>query len=76
MIICFSQIEIASEKRIKEEFKRKFSRDKFISDFYSAFVFSDDSEIQKLIHSLKYEQNYHVGIFLGIKTGKILYDFN
>lgn len=72
---CFSQIEIASEKRIKEEFERKFSRDKFISDFCSAFVFSDDSEIQKLVHSLKYEQNYHVGIFLGIKTGKILYDF-
>jgi ComF family protein len=72
--LCFSQIEIASEKRIKEEFNRKFSGDKCISDFCSAFVFHDESEIQKLIHSLKYEQNYHVGIFLGIKTGQILHD--
>lgn len=71
---CFSKLELASEIRLKEEFHRKFRNDKYISDFYSAFVFHEKSAIQKLIHSLKYEQNYHVGIFLGIKTGQILHN--
>ena len=71
---CFSKIELATNVRIKEEFNRKFRRDNFISNFYSAFVFHDDSEIQKLIHSLKYEQNYLLGIYLGRKTGQILND--
>ncbi|MCW8849457.1 MAG: hypothetical protein OQJ81_05700, partial [Melioribacteraceae bacterium] len=74
--LCYSKIELSSEKRINEEFLRKFSNDKYISDFYSAFVFYDESEIQKLIHSLKYEQNYHVGIFLGLKTGQIFNTLN
>ena len=72
---CFSKIELTTSIRIQEEFNRKFLHDKFVSNFYSAFVFHDNSAIQKLIHSLKYEQNYLLGIFLGKKTGQILNDF-
>ena len=69
---CYSTFEIATESRIGSEFIRKFSKDRAITDFNSAFVFHDDSIIQKLIHSLKYEQNFQIGKFLGKKTGEIL----
>jgi len=65
---CFKTVKIASLSRLQNEYIRKFSNENIISGFSSAFVFSDDSSIQKLIHSLKYDQNYQVGIFLGIKT--------
>lgn len=62
---CIKNFEIASEERIKNEFNRKFLKDKLISDFAAAFVFHDESEIQKLIHALKYDQKYLIGNFLG-----------
>ena len=69
---CYSTFEIAKADRINDEFRRKFSSDLLITDFNSAFVFHNDSVIQKLIHSLKYEQNFLVGKFLGLKTCQVL----
>jgi competence protein ComFC len=69
---CYANFEIATKTRIQNEFKRKFTKEKLIADFLSAFIFHNDSEIQKLIHSLKYDQNFLVGKFLGGKTAEIL----
>jgi len=69
---CYSKIEITREERIKIEFRRKFSNNNLINDFTSAFVFHEDSEIQTLIHSLKYDHNFLIGKFLGKKTADIL----
>lgn len=71
---CSATLEIAEEKRIIDEFKRKFSEDLIISDFNSAFVFHNESAIQKLIHSLKYEQNFLIGKYLGVRTYELLRD--
>jgi len=71
-LTCNSNFEVANENRIQNEFQRKFNNDNLIKDFSSAFVFYDDSEIQKLIHSLKYDQNFLIGKFLGRKTAQIL----
>lgn len=62
---CFSKIPLASEERLKREFERKFLNNKIISDFYSPFVFEKDKELQHAIHSLKYQNKFQVGIFLG-----------
>lgn len=62
---CFSKIQRASEERLKREFERKFLNKNFISDFFAPFVFEKDKELQNVIHSLKYQNKFQVGIFLG-----------
>lgn len=69
---CFSNIEITAAERIESEYKRKFEKEKLISDFHSAFIFHEGKEIQKLIHSLKYDKNYKAGYFLGKVTSELL----
>jgi len=71
---CYLKLEVTSSERIQNEFDRKFKQNSLIKDFSSAFVFRDKSEIQKLIHSLKYNQNFPVGKYLGKKTAEILYN--
>lgn len=62
---CLRSIKIASADRLKAEFERKFEKDKIVSDFTSAYIFEKDKSLQHLIHSLKYEENFKVGIYLG-----------
>lgn len=69
---CFEKIEKADQSRIEIEFERKFLGEGIISGFCSAFVFYDDSVLQKMIHTLKYDHNYHVGEYLGIKSAEIM----
>ena len=66
---CFSEFENVEEELLKSEYNRKFRNDGLISDFYSAYIFRDKSPLEKLIHKLKYEQNYQIGRFLGEKIG-------
>lgn len=63
--ICFCKIQPASEDRLKREFERKFLNKNIISDFFAPFVFEKDKELQHAIHSLKYNNKFQVGIFLG-----------
>jgi ComF family protein len=63
--ICFCKIQPASEDRLKSEFERKFLNKNIISDFFAPFVFEKDKELQHAIHSLKYNNKFQVGIFLG-----------
>lgn len=69
---CFSHFEVADFERIENEYIKKFSEDNYLSDFSSAFIFQEGFELQKLIHSLKYDKNYHVGKFLGKITAELL----
>ncbi len=69
---CFNQFEIAGGDRIEKEFVRKFANDKLVGDFHSAFVFHEDSSIQKAIHELKYNNNFSIGSVLGFKTADLL----
>jgi len=62
---CSSKLEHPTQIRIQKEFSRKFRNDKIISEFASAFIFHNDSVIQELIHSLKYDKQFLVGKFLG-----------
>jgi ComF family protein len=64
-ISCLSKIQKTSKERLKREFDRKFLNKNIISDFFSPFVFEKDKELQHAIHSLKYENKFPIGIFLG-----------
>ena len=68
-VSCLTKIQIATEDRLKREFDRKFLNKNIVSDFFSLFVFEKDKELQHAIHSLKYENKFPVGIFLGKTLG-------
>lgn len=68
---CSNTFEIASANRIYNEYSRKFIHEKVIKDFSSAYVFVDESAIQKIIHSLKYDQNLTAGKFLANKIWEV-----
>lgn len=69
---CCNLIQRADSKRIELEFNRKFESGKIISGFISAFVFEKEKPLQHLIHSLKYMENFRIGIFLGKMSGTLL----
>jgi len=62
---CIASILLTNEKLLEREFNRKFSSTKVIKDFYSKFVFENDKELQHIIHALKYNKKFRVGIYLG-----------
>ncbi len=67
---CLTQLRPTDEETLAFEFKRKFLHEKFVDDFFSAFFFVKDSPVQSLIHSLKYNNRFGAGIYLG----KLLYE--
>jgi ComF family protein len=79
---CFSDIQKSTKDRLQREFDRKFSDKKFISEFYSPFVFEKDKELQHAIHGLKYDKKFAVGVFLGkvlaseIRTNHVNWKFD
>jgi ComF family protein len=62
---CLSSILIAEESRLQLEYDRKFRSEKIINDFYSRFVFETDKTLQDIVHALKYQKQFKLGIFLG-----------
>ncbi|MDZ7626303.1 MAG: ComF family protein [Ignavibacteriaceae bacterium] len=62
---CLSSILIADEIRLEDEYDRNFSSSKIIKDFYSRFVFETDKTLQSVIHALKYQKKFKLGMFLG-----------
>jgi ComF family protein len=52
-------------ERLSREFDRKFLSDSIINEFRSCFIFFENSVIQKIIHHLKYDQNFHAAKYLG-----------
>jgi ComF family protein len=62
---CLSKIKHADNERTETEFARKFKNEKIIKGFTSLFVFEKDKELQNIIHDLKYNGKFSIGIFLG-----------
>ncbi len=69
---CLGKIKKPDEKRLNWEFKRKFAESNIVSDFTSHFIFEKDKEIQNIIHALKYEKKFLLGIFLGTLLGETI----
>jgi ComF family protein len=66
---CLSIIEELSIVEIENEFVRKFSNSNIVDNYTSLFVFEENGKLQDLIHSLKYNQKFKIGIFLGTMLG-------
>jgi ComF family protein len=64
-IDCLNSILVADEIRLEDEYLRNFSSSKVIKDFYSRFVFETDKTLQQIIHALKYQKKFKLGMFLG-----------
>jgi len=69
---CLQNINIGDEERKRMEFERKFGDKNIISGFITHFIFEKDRELQSLIHLLKYNNKFRIGIYLG----KILAESN
>ncbi len=69
---CFSRLTVAGEERLALEYKRKFASENHIDDFLSAFLFDQNTPVQSVIHSLKYNGKFKIGIFLGKTAAQIL----
>ncbi len=67
---CYSKISILKDHEIKSEFDRKFKADNLIDDYNSLFLFKEKGPLQDLIHNLKYNQKFKIGISLGRKLGE------
>jgi ComF family protein len=59
-------------EHLQFEFSRKFKGKNIISGFTSLYLFEKDKELQHIIHSLKYNQRFLVGKFLGKNLGSSL----
>lgn len=78
---CFAKINTADKRRIQSEYEKKFRDKEFVAGFTTRFIFEKDKELQSLLHSLKYENKFLVGVYLGkilaranpefFRTGKI-----
>jgi ComF family protein len=62
---CLSKIKHTDSERTGIEYARKFKNEKIIKGFTSLFVFEKDKELQDIIHDLKYNGKFSIGIFLG-----------
>ena len=65
-----NKIQVVSADRLQFEFDKKFAVKKFISGYTSLYLFEKDKELQHIIHSLKYNQKFLFGKFLGESLGK------
>jgi ComF family protein len=69
---CISKIKLVTQDHLQHEFDRKFKEKKIITGFTSLYLFEKDKELQHIIHSLKYNQRFLVGYFLGKELGNAL----
>lgn len=68
--LCFSKIKPAYPELIEAEYYRKYESKGIISGIVSQFIFEKDKELQQIIHVLKYDKKYQIGIFLGRNLGE------
>src|ERR1035438_10587669 len=66
---CLSKILPADSTRISFEFQKKFLSKGIISGFTSLYVFEKDKELQRIIHAMKYDNNFRIGETLGKLLG-------
>lgn len=63
--LCFSTIQPTNQNLLNYEFKRKFASDKFVDDFFSAFIFEKEEALQSILHNIKYSNQFYIGTVLG-----------
>lgn len=75
---CLRSILIADKEKLEYEYQKNFSSSKIVNDFYSKYIFETDKTLQHIIHALKYQKQYKLGIFLGeiISTGVLTRNWN
>ena len=66
---CLNKILPTDSTRIRYEFQKKFQSKGIISGFTSLYVFEKDKELQRIIHSMKYGNNFRIGETLGKLLG-------
>ncbi len=69
---CLRHILTADPEWIDLEFDRKFKRTGYIKDIFSPYVFESEGRLQHIIHSVKYDKRFRVGILLGTKLADTL----
>jgi ComF family protein len=62
---CLSSILVADNDRLQAEYDRNFGSTQVIKEFYAKYVFETDKTLQQIIHALKYNQRFKLGIYLG-----------
>ena len=62
---CLGSINEIGNERLSKEYQRKFASEGIVSGFTSLYIFEKDKELQHIIHSLKYNKRFSVGVFLG-----------
>ena len=67
---CLSKIKLADPEFIKSEYQRNYESKGIIFGFVSHYIFEKDKELQQIIHALKYDRKFQIGIFLGENLGK------
>jgi ComF family protein len=70
---CFSDLLIADPNRIEIEFERKFAKTGYIKEFSSPYVFESEGKIHNIIHSIKYNRRFRIGVLLGNKLAEVLW---
>ncbi|MFA7229452.1 MAG: ComF family protein [Melioribacteraceae bacterium] len=71
---CLRKIQHTSKERTDSEYARKFLDSDIISGFASLYLFEKDGVLQQIIHDLKYEGKFQIGLFLGGQIGSELKD--
>ncbi len=71
---CLRKLSSVKNDRLELEFEKKFYSKKIIAGFRSVYIFEKDTEIQSVIHALKYENRFKIGLFLGDILGKRIKD--
>jgi len=69
---CLDKIKLASKEKLCAEFEKKFQGKNIISGFTCLYVFEARKEFQNIIHALKYNGRFSIGIYLGEQLGNIL----
>lgn len=67
---CLNSILLADDERIQIEFDKNFKSAQVIKEFYSKYIFKAESSLQNIIHALKYNRQFRLGIFLGRVLGE------
>ncbi|MEN8192897.1 MAG: ComF family protein [Bacteroidota bacterium] len=66
---CKNSIEYLNEADIRNEYQRKFNFENFVDDYTSLYQFEEEGSLQKLVHALKYNKKFKIGIYLGKELG-------
>jgi len=67
---CLNKIEMVNSESQHYNFAKIFIPKKFVTGFIALYHFEKDKELQKIIHALKYNQKFLLGIFLGEMLGQ------